>query len=139
MFFYRDGLGLEIDFPPKVFKTRDGHVVEKYRHKGKDGYFVTLAGLPYCAHGATLEQAIVDATWKDEKNRPSLEELKAEMSKDRPISLNEFKTLTGACDEGCRIELKRKGLDGSPMLPKDILENFPEWGKRLYEVLEWES
>lgn len=140
MIFYRDGLEEKIDGPPKVYKTRDGHVVEEYQVKGVKKFFVTLDGLPYCAHGSTLQEAITDAIWKDESKRPSLEQLKSEIQKegkDRKITLNEFKILTGACSEGCRISLKRAGLDGSPMNAKDILKHFPEWGGRLCSVLKW--
>ena len=140
MDFYRDGLRQIIDSAPRVFNTREGHVVEQYLVNGEKKYFVTLSGLPYCAHGSTLQEAISDAVWKDESKRPSLDSLKEEIQKtgkDRLISLNEFKLLTGACSEGCRVALKRKGLDGSPMLPKDIIGNFPEWGGKLYDILEW--
>ena len=140
MKYYRDGLELEIDEKPKIYKTRDNHVVEEYSVDGEKGYFVTLAGLPYCAHGKTLSEAIQDATWKDETKRPSLESLKKEITEagtDRPITLNEFKVLTGACSEGCRVALKRAGLDGSPMKAHDIYKHFPEWGRRLLNVLEW--
>lgn len=141
MIFYRDGLEEEIDGTPSVYKTREGHVVEEYQVKGLKKFFVTLNGLPYCAHGLTLQEAITDATWKDESKRPSLEQLKSDIQregKDRPITLNEFKILTGACSEGCRVALKRKDLDGSPMVAKDIVKHFPEWGLRLCTVLELE-
>jgi hypothetical protein len=115
--------------------------VEEYSLGGKPGYFVTLKDLPFCAHGSTLAEAITDATWKDKSKRPSLEELKAEIQKagkDRLISLSEFKLLTGACSEGCRIALKGVRLDGSPMTAFDVRKHFPEWGDKLLEVLEWQ-
>lgn len=141
MKYFRDGIEIEIDSAPKISKTRDGHVVEKYQSKGKDGYFVTLSGTHYCAHGQTLSQAISDALWKDESKRPSLNALKESIKSDgknRLISLNEFRLLTGACSEGCRVALARKGLSGDPMTAEDIHENFPEWGARLLNVLGWE-
>ena len=140
MKFYRDGLELDIDAPPMVSVTREGHIVEAYTVDGKAGFFVTLAGLPYCAHGETLSQAIADATWKDESKRPSLDALKSEIQaagRSRKISLSEFRTLTGACAEGCRVALKRANLDGSPMTAGEIKKYFPDWGQRLCEVLEW--
>ena len=142
MKYFRDKLELEIDAAPKISKTREGHVVEKYTIDGKYGYFVTLFGTHYCAHGATLPQAISDALWKDESKRPSMESLKASIQKegkDRPITLNEFRLLTGACAEGCRVALARKGLDGSPMKAKDIYKHFNDWGGRLLEILGWDS
>lgn len=140
MIFYRDGLEEEIDSPPKVYQTRDGHTVEEYTVDGKKRFFVTLSGLPYCAHGSSLEEAINDAIWKDASKRPSLEALKLEIQKagkDRLITLNEFRVLTGACAEGCHLALKKEGLDDSPMIAKDILKHFPEWGRILYTALEW--
>lgn len=142
MRYYRDGLELEIDSKPKVYKTRDGHVVEEYTSDGKPGFFVTLKGLPFCAHGDTLAEAIADALWKDESKRPSLEELKNEIQeagKERLISLNEFRILTGACRSGCKLALRQKKLDGSPMKAMDIYKHFPDWGGKLLSVLEWES
>lgn len=141
MNYYRDGLELEIESKPKVYKTREGHVVEEYISEGKKGFFVTLKGLPFCAHGSTLAEAVTDALWKDESKRPSLEELKAEIQEvgeDRKITLNEFRILTGACLEGCRVALKRAGLDGSPMKAHDVYKYFPEWGGKLLDVLEFE-
>jgi len=141
MLFYRDKLEIEINEKPKTYTTRENHVVEEYVSKGVKGYFVTLYGTHWCAHGATLEQAISDALWKDESKRPSLDSLKEEIvseGKNRPITLNEFKLLTGACSEGCKIALKRENLDGSPMVIKDILKHFPEWGKVLCEKLGWD-
>jgi hypothetical protein len=140
MKFFRDGLEEEIDSPPKISTTRDGHTVESYLVKGKKRFFVTISGTPYCAHGSTLSQAISDALWKDESKRPSLEELKQEIQAKgvaHKITLSEFRVLTGACAEGCRIALERAGLDGSPMRASEILKHFPEWGRNLYSVLEW--
>ena len=141
MYFYRDGIGETIDAPPKKFYTREGHAVEQYKVKGEDKFFVTLSGSHYCAHGQSIQEAITDAIWKDESQRPQLEELKQEIrgsGKQRQITLNEFKTLTGACSEGCRVSLKRAGLDGSPMTAHEIYRHFPEWGRKLLHVLEWE-
>ena len=138
--FFRDGLEELIDDPPKVVSTPDGHTVEIYKVKGKTKYFVTLAGSFYCAHGATIADAVADATWKDEKKRPSLDALKEdirEAGKDRQITINEFRVLTGACREGCLSALKKAGLDGSPMTAPEIVNHFPDWGRKLMQVLEW--
>jgi hypothetical protein len=140
MEFYRDGITLEIDAKPKTYKTRDGHIVEEYSVDGKPGFFVTLQGLPFCAHGDTLAEAISDALWKDESKRPSLEELRDEIreaGKERPITLNEFRVLTGACLAGCKAALRQKKLDGSPMKAHDIHKHFPDWGGKLLDVLGW--
>ena len=137
--FYRDGMSLKIDDPPKVYSTREGHVVEQYSSHGEKGFFVTLKGTHYCAHGKTLESAIADALWKDESKRPNMEALKIEIAKDienRKITLNEFRYLTGACSEGCRIALKREKMSESPLVASEIRRIFPEWGAVLMEKLE---
>lgn len=137
---FRDGLEEKADGPPIVSTSREGHLVEFYRVGGVDRFFVTLAGSHYCAHGNTRADAIADAIWKDEKRRPSLEAIKngiTKAGKERKITLQEFRVLTGACQIGCQIALKRAGLDGSPMKAMDIEKHFPEWGAKLLAILEW--
>lgn len=137
---FRDGLEENAEGPPLVSATREGHRVESYRVKGAERFFVTLVGSHYCAHGDTLAEAIADAIWKDEKKRPSLEAVKESIrndGKDRKITLQEFRALTGACQAGCWVALKNAGLDGSPMRARDIKKHFPDWGTKLLEILEW--
>jgi hypothetical protein len=140
MKYYRDKITLEIDAPFKVSYTAEGHAVERYKVNGKRGYFVTLACTHWCAHGDSLASAIADAIWKDPSRRPTLDALKKEIRDagyERKISLNEFRVLTGACSEGCRLALERAKLDGSPMKALDIKKHFPDWGEKLLSVLEW--
>ena len=137
---FRDGLDEIADGPPIVSKTLEGHVVETYKVEGVKRFFVTLAGTAYCAHGNTLAESIADAVWKDEKKRPSLETIKENIRKDgktRKITLQEFRVLTGACATGCKIALKKAGLDGSPMCATEIKKYFPDWGEKLMDILEW--
>ena len=137
---FRDGVEEQIDSSVLVSTTHEGHVVETYLVEGKSRFFVTLAGLPYCAHGDTIAEAIADAIWKDEKRRPSLEAVKEsilKLGRSHKISLQEFRLLTGACSVGCKVALKNAGLSGSPMLIEDILRYFPEWGKKLQNILGW--
>lgn len=141
MKLFRDGLEQEIDARPIMSRTAEGHAVETYFVKGKKKFFVTLAGLPYCAHGATLAQAIADAIWKDEKQRPTLQAVKeiiCKAGKLYKISVQEFRVLTGACSEGCAMALEKAGLDGSPMVIEDVVKYFPEWGHKLQSILEWD-
>jgi hypothetical protein len=143
MKLYRDGIEEVIDGRPKVKTTREGHIVECYKVGGKPRFFVTLAGTHYCAHGETLAEAISDAVWKDERKRPSLESLKEgirAVGRDRKITLNEFRVLTGACLYGCREALASKGLQSvSSMTADDIAKHFPDWGEKLLVVLEWDK
>jgi hypothetical protein len=137
---FRDSLEEQIDAPPRVSHTHEGHTVETYSVGGKERFFVTLVGSPYCAHGDTLAEAIGDAIWKDEKRRPTLQAVKEEIrsaGRERKITLQEFRILTGACQAGCRAALRKEGLDTSPMTADQIFKYFPEWGRKLLQVLEW--
>jgi hypothetical protein len=104
-------------------------------------YFVTLKDSPYCAHGSTVAEAVADALWKDPAKRPSLEGLAEtirEAGKARKISLPEFRLLTGACSEGCRVAIKRAGVSGKPMTAFDIRDKVSkDWGDKLLSVLGW--
>ena len=107
---------------------------------GKKGFFATIAGTHYCAHGETLEQAISDALWKDETKRPSMEQVRDEIKAAGPkrlITKNEFRLLTGACSEGIRIALERAKVKEEPMTAAKILKISESWGKQLYSVLGW--
>jgi hypothetical protein len=144
MKLYRDGLEEAIDAPGiKVSTTREGHVVEKYSVNGKPRFFVTLAKTHFCSHGATVAEAITDALWKDPSKRPSIDALTAEIKKagkTRKISLNEFRVLTGACKEGCRVALERAKCDGSPMTAEDIKNKVSkDWGTKLITILGWDK
>lgn len=138
---FRDGLSEKAEGQPIVSTTHEGHRVESYRVDGQERFFVTLAGTHYCAHGNTLAEAIADAIWKDEKKRPSLDAVKERIrsdGKDRKITLQEFRILTGACQAGCYAALKQAGLRADPMRARDIKKYFPEWGEKLISILEWE-
>lgn len=141
--FYRDGLEEKIKGEVKVKLRPDGFTVEEYTlTTGEKRFFVIKGGTVLCAHGSTESEAIADALWKDEANRPKLEDLKAEIQKagrDRKISLQEFRLLTGACAEGCRVAIQKAGHDGSPLPARDILKINKEWGETLLRVLEWEK
>jgi hypothetical protein len=142
---YRDGLEMYIDpgFGIRVSKTRDGHTVESFKVGGARKYFVTLKDSPHCAHGNTVAEAVADALWKDPARRPSLEGLAETIrkaGKKRKISLSEFRLLTGACAEGCRIAIERAGVSGKPMTAFGIRDKVSkEWGGKLLRVLGWED
>ena len=142
MILFRDGIEEEIDSAPIVTRNRDGHTIESYTVNGNARFFVTLKDSWYCAHGDTVASAISDAIWKDSSKRPSLESLKAEIvkaGKDRKISLNEFRVLTGACLEGCRVAIKKAGVSGEPMTAFEIRDTINwEWGNKLISILGFE-
>lgn len=140
--FYRDGIEEVINSQPSVSITRDGHTVESYSVSGVPKFFVTLKDTFWCAHGSTIAEAVADAIWKDPTKRPPLEKIVAdikEAGESRLIALNEFRAVTGACSEGCRVALKKAGLDGSPMTAKDIRDKVScEWGDKLISILGWQ-
>lgn len=142
--FYRDGLKEEITGPIKVHTTSDGHVVESYKlASGKRRFFATIAGSHWCAHGDTIASAVADALWKDPERRPSAESLIEEIKsfgKDRKITLNEFRMITGACLTGCRTALAQAGRDESPFTAHDIRATVSrEWGNKLISMIGWEK
>ena len=139
---YRDGIEETISGPIHVKITSDGHTIESYKTSdGKKRFFATLSETHWCAHGDTVASAIADAIWKDPKSRPSLETLVASIKKDgkqRKITLNEFRVLTGACLTGCRSVLAQKGRDESPMTAIEVRDIVSaEWGNKLLSVLGW--
>ena len=138
---YRDGVETKFDRPIRVYKTRDGHTVERFTYEHKHAYFVTLKGTHWCAHGRTVAEAVADAEWKDPEKRPTLDALREQIQKagkKRKISLAEFRLLTGACTEGCRQALQRAGLDEKPMTAFAIRDKVSrEWGDKLLRILGW--
>lgn len=141
---YRDGLDEVITGPIKVRVTSEGHTVESYKtSKGKQRYFATLAGTHWCAHGDSVASAVADAIWKDPERRPTMDALKAEIvvaGKNRKISLNEFRVLTGACLTGCKAALERVGRDETPITAQEIHDLVSkEWGGKLLSVLGWKN
>jgi hypothetical protein len=140
--FYRDGVTEKISGPLRVRRTREGHTVEAYKtDKGKERFFVTLAGTHWCAHGDSVAAAVADAIWKDPEKRPSKDALKKEIQKfgkERKLSLNEFRVLTGACLVGCRHALAAAGRDETPLTAHEIYKHISkEWGGKLLSILEW--
>jgi hypothetical protein len=140
--FYRDSIEEQIVGPIRVITTSDGHKVESYRlANGKRRYFATLAGSWWCAHGDSIATAISDAIWKNPTRRPSLESLVKAINKDgreRKITLNEFRVLTGACLTGCRTALSQAGRDETPLTAKEIRDLISrDWGNKLLSVLGW--
>lgn len=140
--FFRDGLEELIVGDIKARTRPDGFMVEEYAlADGTTRFFAIKPGTGLCAHGSTEAEAIADALWKDEANRPKLEELRDEIraaGKDRKITLNEFRLLTGACAEGCRVAIKKAKHDGSPLTAFEIRDRInKEWGNKLIQILGW--
>ena len=140
---YRDGIDLRHDtgYGIRVTHTRDGHLVETFMVDGVKKCFVTLKDSVYCAHGDTVADAVADALWKDPAKRPSAEALAENIRKAgeaRKITLREFRLLTGACAEGCRIAMARARVTKKSMTAFGIRDKISkEWGDKLLKILGW--
>lgn len=145
MTIFRDGVEEEVAGPVRVSHTREGHVVETYTTtEGVVRHFVTLAGTHWCAHGSSVAEAVCDALWKDPDNRPPKEKLVKEIraaGRGRLITLREFRHLTGACAEGCRVALERAGLAGVTEMTAETIRDkvSAPWGDTLLKILGWDK
>ena len=110
---YRDGLKAWTN--GEVFTAPGGEIVEVLyteREGGKKLYFVELPGIPTCAHGNTIEEAIDEARAKREENTPLTAEQKKEYAAENfKFSVSLFRRLTKACNAGINQWLEEQGLD----------------------------
>ena len=65
----------------------------------------------YSAHGKTAEAAIRDVRFKALQATANVDELVDEIKARARITFNEFRLLTGACDEGLRHGLQQAGIN----------------------------
>lgn len=109
---YRDGI--ESWTEGEVFTGPGGEVVEVLYDAavgGEKSYFVELPGIPACAHGETVEEAIDAAREKREDLSPLTDEQKREYRADNfKFSVALFRRITRACPHGTRAWLKERGL-----------------------------
>ena len=136
---YRDGLDAWTE--GESYTTEHGEIVEVLYRKETGGdklYFVELPGVPACAHGTTVEQAISDARAKQLESTPLTEKEKKEYSKeDYRFSVSLFKRITGACTTGVDAWLEERSLDSDVTM---TLEEFRasgggQWADTLEEKL----
>lgn len=137
---YRDGVDAWTE--NEVFEGPGGEIIEvlyKERTGGKKLFFVELQGIPACAHGDTIEEAIEDAREKRDGTKPLTEEEKKRYQSDNfKFSVRLFRKLTRACRAGCDDWLSERGLDSST---KMTLREFRKagggiWADKLEEVLQ---
>lgn len=124
---YRDGLDLWTE--GESFTAPGGEIVEVlYDAKtgGKKSYFVELPGIPACAHGSTIEDAINDAREKRKDLTPLTEEEKKEYRAENfRFSVELFRRITKACQTGIQLWLDERGLDKTVTM---TLREFREAG-----------
>ena len=108
---YRDGLQLWTK--GEVFTGPDGEVVEVlYDEQDEKMFFVELPGIPACAHGTTVEEAIDEAREKQEGTKPLSEEEKEQYATENfKFTVRLFRRITKACNAGIDQWLKERDLD----------------------------
>ena len=63
------------------------------------------------AHGSTVEQAMRDARFKSMEHDFDEDELVAEIKARGTVRIDDFRLITGACEEGTRHGMAQAGLD----------------------------
>jgi len=108
---YRDGLNSWTE--GENFSAPGGEIVEiLYDAAGKKSYFVELPGVPACAHGDSVVEAIDAAREKLGQSQPLTAEEKLEYRAEHfRFSVSLFKRLTRACRSGVKTWLDERGLD----------------------------
>lgn len=136
---YRDGVAMWTE--GEVLTAPDGEIVEiLYPEETTDKvcYFVELPGVPACAHGDTLQEAIDAAREKRDGQKPLTEEEKKKYRVENfKFSVALFRRITGACNAGIRSWLKERNLDSSlTMTLKEFKEaGGGEWANKLESKL----
>jgi len=153
-YFYTDNKyatidGIFCEILSKRSKTINGESCTIYtgRKIGKSDTFIIANVGDYYAHGATVRQAITDLQFKIMS-----EKLKKEpIEPDTMFTVMYYRTLTGACDLGCRDFMERnkipykveddKTIEVAPISAKDllpILENSNAYGvDKFRSLINW--
>lgn len=87
-----------------------------------DAHFIAVRG-EHSAHGATVRGAVEDCMLKALQSDPS--SVVAEIRATGRVTVAQYRAITGACREGCRMWLTSQGLDGVESLPlEDVLQRL---------------
>ena len=109
---YRDGVKMWTE--GEVFTAPGGEIVEILYTKelgGERKYFAELTGIPACAHGDSIEEAIADARSKREDLTPLTDAERAEYTAENfRFSVSLLRRITRACRSGTQAWLKERGL-----------------------------
>lgn len=137
---YRDGI--EMWTEGQVFFGPHNEVIEVLytaKEGGKKKFFVELPGIPACAHGDSIEEAIEEAKEKRGELEPITEEQKEEYCAENfKFSVSLFRKLTKACRSGIQHWLDERNLDSSV---KMTIREFRAagggvWADKLEEAIE---
>lgn len=112
---FRDGV--EMWTEGDTFTAPGGEIVEVLYEKktgGEKSYFVELPGIPTCAHGDSVTEAIDAAREKQAESKPLTDEDKEKYRAENfKFSVSLFIRITKACRSGAKAWLKERGLDSS--------------------------
>lgn len=139
MNFYRDGLTLESEEPPRVVQ-RNGHTCEVFKTKDGEMWFVTLEGTHFCAHGESFHDAEIAAKQKQNPGAGKADAIER-IQKTGLVTLTDFCLATGACRSGATAWAKEEGISvKSELKVSDALERLSKsssrsWGETLREAL----
>jgi hypothetical protein len=137
---YRDGIALFTE--GEAVEGPNGEIIEiLYNKQGKKSFFVELPGIPACAHGETIEEAIEDAIEKRDGEKPITDEEKQKyQAKDFKFSVRIFRKLTRACRSGVDEWLKQRGLDHSVKMTLEELRQAGggPWAEKLENAVRRE-
>ena len=86
-----------------------------YKIEGKET-FVAVKD-KYSAHGKTIEKAIEDCNFKFLQETINVEEYVKEVKAKGVMTIQDYRLLTGACEQGCLMFLENNGLKGKTELP----------------------
>ena len=145
MRFFRDGLEIESDGPPRVV-LRDGHTCEVFKTSEGDMWFITLEGTHFCAHGDTFHDAVIAAKEKQNPGAAKGDAIERIRSTGL-VRLADFCAATGACRAGATAWAKQEGVSVKDALKVDeVLRRLAKsssssWGQTLREELgnEWNN
>mgnify|MGYP000148997703 CR=1 FL=1 len=96
----------------------------------------------FYAHGATVEKAMRDVRFKSMEREFDQDELVAEIKARGTVLIEDFRLVTGACEEGTRHGMEQAGLDPkADELPLDVVLGaaFGSYGERFKALFVTEA
>jgi hypothetical protein len=91
------------------------------------------------AHGSTVEKAMRDVRFKSMEREFDQDDLVAEIRRRGTVMIEDFRLVTGACEEGTRQGMKQAGLDpDADELPLNIVLGaaFGSYGERFKSLFQ---
>jgi hypothetical protein len=102
----------------KSRKTRGEFTIIKGSACKKDGEETCLAIRDkYSAHGKSIEKAIEDCNFKFLQSTIDVEKYAKEVKEKGVMTIQDYRLLTGACEQGCKMFLSQNNLEGVNELP----------------------